>query len=501
MNKRSRSKNTNPLFPSKVDELRKTLEGKFENNPDLSFSVYEQQGEKIAIFYISYLVEEKKVEQSILQPLLNKKEAWTNDSLLNDIPLSNGTKHTSLDDILGKLIIGEVFIYIEGEKEIVSYLLLNKEKRSLEKAETESIVLGPQIAFTESLVTNLNIVRWRVRSTDLVLEEIQIGKSIPRTVRLVYMKSIANEEDVQTMRQRLKELDIDELEDSVVLKEYIEDSNSSLFPQLQSTELPDKFTYAITKGKVGVLVENSPTAIFGPSSLFSFLESTEDLYMRWKTGTMLRFLRFLAIFISMLLTPTYVAAMTYQYTIIPMQLLVSIGQTRAAVPFPPVIEAILLEFLIEVLREAGARLPTKVAQTMGVVGGIVIGQAVVEAGLTSNILIIIAAASAIASYTSPSYLMGTTVRLLRLPLIILAALFGLFGVMFGLCFLIIHLLRMTSLGRPYLVPLYPLQLQDFNKVFFRSPLQYNYKHAKSYRPKKKFRFNKKDALIKRDIDE
>lgn len=489
------------IFPIKIDELEQLLQKKFENNPDLVFTKYEHQGEKIAVFSIPYLVETEKAEEFILKPLLNKEIEWTNQDILNEIPLGESKTMDSLDEILTDLLIGAVFIYVEMESKVVSYLLLNKEKRSLEKAETESLVLGPKIAFTESLITNLNIVRWRIRSTDLVMEEIKIGKTIPREVRLIYMKSIANETDVNTMRQRLQELDVDEIEDSTVLQQYIEDSSTNLFPQFDSTELPDRFTYGVTKGKLGVLVENSPTGIIAPATFFSFLESTEDLYMRWTSGSFLRIIRFLAMFFSIIVTPAYVAVATYQFGLIPMQLLINIGQSRAGVPFPPIIEALLLEFLIELLREAGARLPTKVGQTMGIVGGIVIGQAAVEAGITSNILIIVVAMSALASFTSPSYMLGSTVRIIRFPLIILAGILGLLGIMFGLALLVIHLLRLTSLGRPYLIPLYPLHLGDFNKAFYRLPLRYDYKRMKAYRPKKLIRFPKKEAAKKRDIDE
>ncbi len=314
------------------------------------------------------------------------------------------------------------------------------------------------------------------------------------------MKNIANEEDIQTMKQRLQELDVDEVEDTFVLAQYFEDSQSNLFPQFDMTERPDQFTYHITKGKIGVLVENSPSGFTAPISLFSFLESMEDLYMRWQPGTFLRLLRFGAMLFSILITPTYVAALTYQYAIIPTQILISLGQSRAAVPFPPIFEALLLEVLLELLREAGARLPTKVGQTMGIVGGIVIGQAVVEAGLTSNILIIVVAMSALTSFTVPSYLFGTTIRLIRFPLILLAGFFGLLGIVFGLAFLIIHAIRVTSLGRPYLTPLYPLKIKDFNKVFFRTPLKYASKRARSYRPKIIRRYSKKDANATRDTD-
>ncbi|AIF42662.1 spore germination protein [Virgibacillus sp. SK37] len=489
------------IFPTEIEQLEEIMQSKFKDNPDLSFSKYEHMGKKIAVFYIGYQVDTEKVEKSILSTLLNKEVEWTNPLLLNTIPLNSGTTIDSLDKILERILIGEVFIYIEGESEVVSYLLLNKEKRSLAQAETESLVLGPKVAFTESLTTNMNIVRWRIKSTDLVLEEFTIGKVNPRQVRLVFMKSVANDEDVQTMRQRLKELDVDEIEDSSVLKQYLADSQLHIFPQFLSTELPDRFTYAITKGKLGLMVENSPMGVIAPSSLFSFIESTEDIYMNWYAGTFLRAVRFIALFLSIVITPIYVAITTYQYSIIPTQLLISIGQSRAQVPFPPILEALLLEFLIELLREAGARLPTKVGQTMGIVGGIVIGQAAVEAGLTSSILIIIVAMSALASFTSPNYLLGTTLRIIRFPLVILGGLFGLLGIVWGLSFLIIYLLRLTSLGRPYLAPLYPFRYKDLNKVFYRTPLKYQTKRASMYRPKELFRFYKKDAAKKRDIDE
>ncbi|SHG20595.1 spore germination protein [Ornithinibacillus halophilus] len=497
--KQKRSKNS--IFPLPIDQLLETIQSKFEGNDDLKISKHEHNGKKLVLFYIEYQADSDMLQNYLLRPILHIKKDWTNDELINHIPLTSPNKETELEKILEGLIVGHVFIYVEGESEAVSYSIVKKETRSLEKAETESLVLGPKISFTESLKTNLNIIRWRIKSTDLVVEELKVGKTVPAGVRLVYMKSIANEVDVNTMRQRIEDLDIDEVEDSIVLKQYLEDSQNNLFPQFDSTELPDRFTYGLTKGKIGVLMENSPTGIVAPATLFSYLESTEDLYMRWQAGSFLRILRFMSMFFSVLVTPAYVAVVTYQYGIIPTQLLISLGQSRAAVPFPPLIEALILEFLIELLREAGARLPTKVGQTMGIVGGIVIGQAAVEAGLTSNILIIVIAMSALASFTTPSYLLGTTIRLIRFPMIVLAGIFGLYGIIFGICFLIIHLLNLKSLGRPYLVPLYPLQLKDFNKVFFRTPFNHLNKRARSYRPKDLIRFSKQEAEKRKDIDE
>ncbi|WP_156288766.1 spore germination protein [Oceanobacillus salinisoli] len=500
MNRRKKTGKGN-IFPLQIEDLESLLKSKFKNNPDLSFTTYERKNEKVAVFYIDYQVEADKVEDFLLEPLLGEKIEWTNDSILNEIPLSSGKTYEKLDDILKNLLIGAVFIYCESEKSVVSYLLSKKENRSLQQSETESLVLGPKIGFTESMTTNLNIIRWSVRSEDLVLEKYIIGKREPREVRLIYLKSIANETDINTMRQRLQELDVDVVDDSAVLMQYIEDSTTTIFPQFFTTELPDRFSYNINRGKLGVLVENSPTAIIAPSTFFSFFESTEDLYMRWNVGTFLRVLRYLSFFLSTLLTPLYVAAVTFHYEIIPTPLLINLGQSRAAVPFPPILEALFLELMIELLRESGARLPTKVGQTIGIVGGVVVGTAAVEAGVTSNVLIIFVALSALASFTAPNYLMGTTVRILRFPMIILGGLLGIVGIFFGASLLIIHLLRLTSLGRPYLSPIYPLVVEDFNKVLYRLPNQFQNQRFKSYRPKDLQRYANKDAKEKKDIDE
>ena len=494
---------TKTVFPLKADELEILVKSTFEYNSDedLIFSTYDHQGKKIVVFGISYLMDTVKLESSLLDSLLSHTEAWTSQSLLNDIPLGDGSTTTLFKEILGQLLTGNIFVYIEEEQEIVYYPLYKEEKRSIEKSETESIIVGPQLAFTESLSTNLNILRQLTKSPDLVLEKLIVGKKIPCEVRLVYLKSTANEADVNTMRQRILDLEVDELEDSNSLKQYIEDSPRSIFPQFYVTELPNRLSYTIQEGKIGVLVENSPLSFIGPSTFFSFFESMEDIYMNWVVGSFLRLLRMFATVAALLLTPLYVAIVTFQYELIPTQLLISIGQSRSSVPFPPIIEAVLLELLIELLREAGARLPTKVGQTMGIVGGIVIGTAAVQAGLTSNILIIVVAMSALASFTTPSYLMGTSFRVLRFPMILLAGLYGLIGMMFGICFLLIHLLKLTSLGRPYLTPVYPLKLKDFNKVFFRSPPNRNYNRATMYRQSDPVRYSKKKAMKKRDIDE
>lgn len=494
---------THIKFPLKANQLESLIKSQFTNNSadDLVFSIYTHQNKKIAVFGITYMLDMTMLGESLLAPLLSHQEAWTTETVLNEIPLSNGTTTNRMQDILDQLPLGNVFLYIEDEAEIVTYPINTEQQRSLEISETESVIVGPHLAFTDSLRTNLNLVRQLIPTSDLVIEKFMVGNKTPREVRMLYMKSVANDTDVDTLRQRIEELDVDEIEDNTVLKQFLEDSARSLFPQFYLTELVNRLVYTLKQGKIGVMAENSPSAFIAPSSFFSFFETSEDTYTRWLEASAIRVLRMFAMLIALFVTPFYVALVTYQYQIIPTDLIVSIGQSRASVPFPPVIEALLIELMIELLREAGARLPTKIGQTMGIVGGIVIGQAAVDAGITSNVLIIVVAMSALASFTTPSYTMGTSFRIIRFPMIVLAGLYGIIGVMFGTCLLLIHVLKMKSLGRPYLAPLYPIRLQDFNRVFFRTPPDKNSKRASLYRPKDREQFSKEDASQKRDIEQ
>ncbi|MDL4840420.1 spore germination protein [Aquibacillus rhizosphaerae] len=504
MNKRPRpfQKNNNEgSFPLSIEKLKQKIRDHLHDEADLTFKQLDVQNKKIVVFYISHLVDKTSLNESLLTPLIYGQEESTASNLINNLPLGNAKQQDKVEDVCNELISGSVGIYIENEKQVTTFILLKMHQRPIEKPERESIVIGPQTSFTESIDINLNVVRSNIHSTELVAEKFTIGERLPTEVRLVYLKSLANDEDVQTMRQRLNDLKVDDIEDSSVLAQYIEDSSLSVFPQFYLTERVDRFSYGVSKGKVGVLTDGSPEGIVAPSTFFSFFESTEDVYFRWNVATFFRMLRFIAMFISFIMTPVYVAVVTFHYEVLPTNLLVTLGESRSKVPFPPIMEVLFLELIIELLREAGARLPTKVGQTIGIVGGIVLGQAAVEAGLTSNVLIIVIAMSALASFTTPSYLMGSAIRVIRYPLIILAGMFGIIGVTFGLSLLIIHLLRISSLGRPYFLPVYPFVYKDLDNALFRLPFGVGNKRALSYRLKDDMRYKEKKSTKKKDIDD
>ncbi|WP_453990115.1 spore germination protein [Bacillus nitroreducens] len=452
-------------FPG-YEKIKSTL----NESPDLECRMIESSKERIQIIFMKNLIKPEILNEFVIKYIEELSvESLQYTYLTKNIPIEEIKVNIEEQEVISSLLNGFAYIYFLDEKKGFIVNCANPIERSIEKAETESLVYGPKISFTESITSNVKIIRQNLKDNNLCTDEKIIGDRIQKQVRIVYIKDIANDDTLQTLKDRINQLRTENIIDSSVLAQCLEDNHYSLLPQFILTELPDRFIYSILNGRIGVFLDGSPVAIIGPANFFSFFESTEDIYLRWSLSIFIRFIRLFAMVGSLFLTAIYVAAMTYHFELIPSKLLFVIGQSRSQVPFPPLLEALLLEFLIELLREAGARLPSKVGQTMGIVGGIVIGQATVEAGLTSNILIIIVAFSALGAFSAPIYEMGTAVRLARFPIIILAGVWGLNGIIVGLCILMVHLLKLTSLHKPYLAPLYPLRVKDLKYFLIRLP--------------------------------
>ncbi|MBE2940948.1 spore germination protein [Anoxybacillus flavithermus] len=481
---------------NRVDEVAKQL----AHSPDLMCRRIQCKGKTVDVLFLSNLINHDQLQQNVLA-FIYEQENVSIEQLARCLPIGAVHICETTDDMATYIRDGWAGIYIEKEKSGLAVNIAENIERSLEKAETESLVLGPKISFTEAIDKNIRILRQNITDQKLVTEKMTIGMRNPLEVRVVYIEDIADEENIQTVKQRLSELHIDEVTDSSVLAQLLEDHAYTIFPQYLLTELPDRLAYSLMKGRIGIFVDRSPTVIICPTTFFSFFESTEDIYLRWTMSIVLRAIRMFGIFSSIFLSPLYVAVITYHYEVIPSALLLTIGESRSRVPFPPVIEALLLEFMIELLREAGARLPTKVGQTMSIVGGIVLGQAAVDAGFTSNVLIIIVALSALGSFTAPSYEMGATIRILRFPIILLAALWGLVGILIGVSMLLVHLLKLTSLGRPYLSPVYPFRFADMKYALIRLPQKFYSERPKTNRPQNSRRFSWREAMNRKDLDE
>ena len=424
------------------------------------------------VLYFKSLVDPKSIQRDILRPLqMMRMQKGNSPGLFNLVSIGEKKTVDQLKDALLQLLQGWTLVSQPKGRGFCAFNTESVQGRTIEKAENQSIVVGPQEAFSETLDLNLSLIRKRLRSPLLLTESMLIGKVTKTKMCILTLKGITNEQYLKQIKERIEQVDVDGMLDSGVLAQWIDDQPWSPFPQFDYVERPDAIVAGLLSGKIIIALDGTPYMLMGPSVFIEFFQSPEDYFNRWASTSLLRILRIIGVSLSITLSAIYVAILTYHYEIIPATMLKTIAQSRSKVPFPPVYEAMLLELILELLREAGARLPTKVGQTMGIVGGIVIGQAAVSAGLTSNVMIIVVSLSALSSFITPSYVMSNAVRVIRFPMILLAGLWGFIGMFVGLIMTIIHLLNLSSLGAPYMSPFAPLRLADLKDTLWRVPMQ------------------------------
>ncbi|WP_413301892.1 spore germination protein [Bacillus sp. 1P10SD] len=436
-------------------------------------------------FWISYyrtLISSDILHKDVL-PYLQEKLSL--EQLKSKIPVQEIIISNDADEIIQSIMHGSLAIQIhQFDEECLLINIANTKFRDVSVPMMESSAVGPQVGFIEELDTNINLIRKRLPVPELLVKEMKVGKLSKTKVAVLYMDGIADPENVNTVVQRIKDIQYDHIQDSSYIASMIEDNSNSLFPQSISTERSDRVAAGLTEGKIIIAVDGSPNLIILPVTFVESFIAMEDYSYSWIIGNFFRLLRFTAFFISTFVSPMYVAIMTYHYELIPAKLLDTLVGSRSAVPFPPFLEALFLELMIEMVKEAGIRLPFKIGQSLGVVGGIVIGQAVVEAGLTSNVLLILVGLGTLASYTSPVYKFSNTIRFIKFPVIFLAQWFGLVGVFFCYHFTTVHLLRLTSLGRPYIGE-YPLRKTSIQDLWVRLPFSMQKDNPINLRPQKK----------------
>ena len=484
---------------SHAEEWEKELSQ--SNDYKKTFYFNQKTGKKFYFTFISTLVDDKVLDDNILPNLLEDDFHKIND-VKKLIPIPDVMVSSNTADIPQMLLEGYIMLTIDGDTSEFAFISSQKQVgRSVTSPEIEFSVVGPKVAFVEAIEQNMNMIRRRLPVKELIAEEFIVGKLSRTNVMVLYIEGVTNKEIINTVKQRISDIEKDEIADSSYFTQIISDNGNSPFPQLLDTERPDRVAASLAEGKIVILVDGSPHALIGPTSLTEFFNSFEDYFLYWILASFIRMIRLFAVIFSIMITPMYVALTSYHYELIPKDLLSTLIISRRVVPFPPILEALFLEITIELLREAGARLPTKVGQTIGIVGGIVIGTASVEAGLTSNVLLIFIALSALASFTTPVYQMSNTIRLLRFPFLLMAEKWGLLGITIALCFLLIHLLRLTSLGFPFMEPIFPLRLSDFRDALFRLPFKSQANRPQYLRTDDSNRFSKEKANKKKDIDE
>ncbi|MFD0669974.1 spore germination protein [Cohnella sp. GCM10027633] len=469
----------------------------------MDFVRYEHKAGNDTYFvgYYRTLVDLVILQDHILEWIGND-QGRTLESLFPLIPIAVKELTSDRERIESKLLQGYVAVQRGGSDE--QCLLVQADVahgRSVTKTDNEFTVEGPKEAFVEMMDVNLNMVRRRLPVPELRIKEVTLGSLSKTKLAVCYIDGITNEQLVDTCMQRLQAIEFDIVPEITVVQQLIEDRSNSIFPQLFGTQRPDRVSWSLGIGQVCVFLDGSPTALVGPANLGFFFTSYEDYFLPWIIGSVLRLVRMAAVVFSVLASSLYVAIMTYHGQSITNTFLPTIVSSRIGVPFPPFVEVMIMELVITLLYEAGSRLPSKIGQTIGIVGGIVLGTAAVEAALTSNFLLIIVAMAALASFTTPVFRMSSTIRTLRFPFIVAAQVWGLLGIAICGVAVVIHLLRLTSFGMPYLVPYYPYRQSDFADSIIRAPYS-KFHHRPSFlRTRNPVRFDRNKAKLKNDIDE
>lgn len=437
---------------------------------------------KASIIYVDGLADSDLINTHVITQLMKEGVTEEAESKLrsgenfksylkqNLLPVAEMMETNLFMDAVEKVLSGYTALLVDGIAEVMFVSAPRGMQRNAEEPVSEALIRGPRVGFTEKLGDNTGLLRVHGRNSSLQLTQYQVGNRVKKDLVVAYMKDIADPQLIDEVKKRIEQINIDDPLESGYIEQLIEDNWLSPFQQTQNTERPDRVIGALLEGRVAILLNGTPFALIVPVTFSMLLQSPEDYYERWVWGTFIRFVRYAAAFLALLAPALYISFISYHPGLIPTKLALTIINTREGVPFPSIIEALIMELAIEILREAGIRLPKPVGPAMGIVGGLIIGEAAVQAGIVSPFLVIIVAVTAISSFSIPSYSAGITLRVLRFAAMFSAALFGLFGVIMFFLLMCSHLVRLKSFGVPYAVPMVSYKLSDWKDFFVRAPL-------------------------------
>ncbi|MEH7441379.1 spore germination protein [Bacillus sp. JJ1122] len=416
-----------------------------------------------AMIFISTITDVKSIEEHILKPLTEN---------------TSGTKQVK--DIVSVQMVHDIFYFKDAVKEINkgnAILLMDGEarayvmdcpdfqSRAIEKPDNEILIKGPKEAFIEKAVINISLLRKKIRNENLIVEAIEISQRSHNDVFMVYIRGLANEKLVSNIKKRLGSLDVNSIQNLSLLEEYIEERSYSLFPSILSSERPDRAASFLEDGYIVLLMDNSPDSLILPATFWSFFHSPEDHYLRFVYANFTRALRMVAMFITVFTSAIYVAITTYHAEMIPPDLLLAIASSREKVPFPAVIEILIMEAAFELIREAGLRVPSPIGPTIGIVGALILGQAAVQANIISPIVIIVVALGGLSSFAVSDISLNFAVRLIRFVFIFSAAMLGIYGMTAIFVAGLFYMVSLKSFGVPYLAPMSPSYKSSKDTIF------------------------------------
>lgn len=467
-----------------VEENREVLEKIFRvpENKDVVFRIFTigtSPPARALLVFIDGITNSQVQNMAILQPLMlisgaldacDPHRSGNDDAPEQDAPgrdLFDRVKQVVLPNnqiaearnygqVVNDILSGNSALFIEGYNRALLLETKGWHFRNVTNPQVEAVIRGPQEGFTEMLRVNISLVRKIIQRPSLVTEFLKVGEGTPTQCAVIYIADIANPGLVREVKRRLESIRADMIQESGLVEQLIEDQPLYLVPQILTTERPDRVAASLVEGRVAVFVDGNPFVMIMPCTFFNLMQSPEDAYVRWPFGNMMRLLRYMGLFLSLLLPAHYVAIVAYHQEFIPTDLLMAITGAREMVPFPSIVEVLIMEGSFELIREAGVRIPGTIGTTLGIVGALILGQAAVAANIVSPILIIVVAVTALGSFAIPSYSFSLSIRLLRFAYIILASLSGLLGILVGVFVHVGVMTTVKSFGVPFLAPVAPV---------------------------------------------
>ncbi len=419
-------------------------------------------GDKNAvIFYLDGMIDVQTIDLGLVEPLIRNA-----DKLGSDIKTLSAIVETSeklefftlLKDALEKLFTGGSLILIDGTDGYAVCSAQGFTSRPVQEPPVSSVIKGPREGFTESFKTNITLIRRRFASGNLVFKSLTVGRYSKTHVELCYVKGIAKAKVVREIERKIKAIDIDGIVDSSYIAKLLEERKYSLFKQTGGTEKPDILAQKLLDGRVAIIVDGSPTVLTLPFLLIEDFYDSEDYYRRPIRTSVIRIMRLLGVFFAIFLPGMFVAFQSHQYQLLPLKLLITIINSTSGIPFSPVTEMLIALVLFEVLGEASVRMPRFLGMAMSVVGGIILGETAVNAGVLSSLTVLITALSSIGLYAIPDEV--GTFSVIRLVYVFIGASLGTYGILIATILISVYVASLESYGVPYLAPFAPLIGKD-----------------------------------------
>lgn len=473
------STDSNQAIPGTVEEVKERLNDIFSCCSDFihrEISCGKNGLIKILVAYINGFVDKRVLNQDVVQPILDflsntdlDENSQVYDRLKECVVVTNDIKEAyDMQQAVDGIVSGEALLFIDHEDKALVIGVKDPQGRQVKEPDTETSITGAREGFVENLLTNTALLRKRIKTPNLKLEMMQLGKRTKTDICICYIKGVASEEIISEVRERLKKIDIDAILDVGIIEQFISDNKFSLFPTVGNIEKCDKLAGKLLEGRVAIFCDGTPHVLTIPYIFIESLQTTDDYYDHAFFATFIRILRLIALFLSTMLPGIYVALVSFHHTVIPFKLMITLAASRQGIPFSPFIEAILMIIAFELMREAGVRMPKPIGQSLSIVGAIVLGEASVSAGIASNLMVIIVSITAICSFVVPTLLRAT--MLLRFAVLIAANFLGFLGIIIIVVTTFTHLCRIRSFGIPYMAPFSPLTPSDLKDSLVVAPI-------------------------------